>query len=116
MFLTICACAFVLYDTCDVRKKKQDCGYSGISALECRTTACFLKGGGELDKRKITITRKQGTKFGLQAGPKTKGTDVHITGIKEGAVANHNAELPADSEDRIYARDTITSIDGNSGD
>jgi hypothetical protein len=116
LFLLTCVSIFVLYDTCDVRKKKQDCGYSGVTAMKCKTVACFTKGGGDLDKKKITITRKKGVKFGIVAGPKTKESPVYIQSIKEGAVADHNQKLPSGSEDRIYPRDTIMSIDGASGD
>lgn len=112
-FLAICIGIVCIYDACDVRKKKQDCGYAGISTLECRTLACFTKGGGELEKKKITIKRKKGTKFGIVSGSSKQDKDVFIASIKEGAVADHNAQ--AEPEDRIYPRDSITTIDGATG-
>lgn len=113
VYLGICAGSLLFYDTCDVRKKKQDCGHPGISPFECRTTACFLKGGGDMDTKKVTITRKKGIKFGLASGSQKGDRDVFIKELKEGAITAHNAQ--ADPEDRIYPRDTIVSIDGATG-
>jgi len=112
-FLAICGGTMLFHDSCDVRKKKQDCGWSGISALECRTTACFTKGGGDMDKKKIKLKRKKGTKFGIVSGSKKDESWVFIKAIKEGAVADHNAQ--AAEEDRIYPSDSISSIDGATG-
>jgi len=113
LFLAVSVSIVMFYDTCDVRKAKKDCGYPGVSALECRTSACFLKGGGEMEKKKITIKRQKGTKFGLVSGSKKEDSDVFIKSIKEGAIQDHNAG--AVPEDQIYASDTITRIDGKTG-
>merc|ERR1719456_1927407 len=67
-----------------------------------------------MEKKKITLKRKKGVKFGIVSGSKKDDKDVFIKNIKEGAVADHNAAA-AKPEDRIYPRDTIVSIDGATG-
>lgn len=118
LFLSICLAILILHDPCDVKaKNKQDCGFPGISAMQCKVAACFVKGGGELDTKTITLKRTKGERWGLHIGPDgVDGTWFFITGIQDdGPVAKHNAELQPEAEDRIMVADAISSVDGISG-
>lgn len=101
-----------------VVQKKEDCGWSGISAFQCQTGGCFLAGGGERVTHKVAVTRDEGTLFGMTLATddiKTKKTMSVISIESGGAVASHNARLPQDSEDRIRVGDEISKFDGETG-
>lgn len=66
-----------------------------------------------MEKKKITLKRKKGTKLGLVVSGSKKDASVFVKSIKEGAVMEHNAKV--DDEDQIHARDTIVSLDGATG-
>lgn len=114
MFLLFCAWILVFHDQCNIKqKKREDCGYMGISGIECRAIACFKKDGGALQKLSVTITRETGVKFGMVV-EKIEGKDwLTIKELKvQGAVKTHNDALPAGDENRIEAGDSISKIDG----
>jgi len=112
-FLIINLAIGIGYDACDVRKSKKDCGYPGISSLECMTTQCFMAGGGQLEKKTVHVTRKQGTKFGFVSGSSRESRYIFIQDLKEGALADHNARVGP--EEQILPRDTILTVGGFSG-
>lgn len=119
VFAGSCIWILAVHNPCDAKliKKKEDCGWSGVSATECRIWACFLKGGGS-KKKIITVKREKNSKFGV----KLDTSDVKSSGVVQvneiedgGAFAVHNAKLPEDSEDRIQVGDLIVKFDGESG-
>mmetsp|Transcript_123805 Transcript_123805/g.213902 ORF Transcript_123805/g.213902 Transcript_123805/m.213902 type:complete len:334 (-) Transcript_123805:113-1114(-) len=113
IFLGFCIWILAFHDQCDIKqKKREDCGYMGISAIECRTIGCFKKGGGELKKISVTVKREKGTKYGILVGKITKKEWLTIDEIKEGAIQAHNDALPAGDEKRVEVGDSIVKIDG----
>lgn len=109
------ACTWVLafYEPCDVKGKKVDCGYSGISAGECRSTACFLKGGGGVAKKVVKVKREEGAALGLKLEAYPPEPELMVVAeVLEGAVRDHNARLPADSKEAIVPGDRVSRVDG----
>mmetsp|Transcript_103525 Transcript_103525/g.333589 ORF Transcript_103525/g.333589 Transcript_103525/m.333589 type:complete len:298 (-) Transcript_103525:55-948(-) len=111
VFAAVCAWIIALNDQCDIKGKKKDCGYSGITPNACKTRACFLKGGKGYEKRTVKVTLEQGAALGLSLSRRDGG--VVVSSILEGSVSLHNAAA-ATSEDVILAGDGITrvAIDG----
>jgi len=115
VFVLFLAWIVVCFNPCRV-KKKEDCGFSGISATNCMTVACFTKGGGEMTKKTIKLKRGKDSTLGLAVvdGPDSKYLTVQA--IEDGGVVKaYNAELPADSEDRILSGDSIWKVAGEKG-
>mmetsp|Transcript_64016 Transcript_64016/g.139200 ORF Transcript_64016/g.139200 Transcript_64016/m.139200 type:complete len:302 (+) Transcript_64016:69-974(+) len=110
-FVIACALVVNFHDTCNVSKKR-DCGWSGVSQLTCRTSACFLKAGGEMSKRTIKIPREEGQKLGLKVNNNKEAKWGTVKAIDEGCAQEHNAKLPSNSPDRILVGDHILRIDG----
>lgn len=120
VFIGFATWVLAMHDPCDSKaiKKKEDCGWSGISAFQCRFGGCFLAGGAERSTHKITVSREKDTLFGIVLATddiKTKKTVPILNIESKGAIALHNARLPADSEDRIRVGDEISKFDGETG-
>lgn len=115
LFVLFCVTIVVFYSPCDIKGKRRDCGYSGISPMECQSAACFLKGGGSIGRQTVKVKRKSGASLGLevQKGGKA-GEGVLIQDVKEGAVKEHNDALPEGSQDVIRAGDVILRLDKES--
>lgn len=111
-FLGGCAWIIAMHDTCDQPvKSRKDCGYEGISPLQCQTTACMLKGGGSATvKKTVKVHRKDDETLGLSIQPDRVVGWATVTGIREGAVKNYNMQV--DSEDMIQVGDRIAKVDG----
>lgn len=105
-----------IYDPCKIPgKDRKDCGYPDITPAECRSFACFTKGGGSaLSKKTVKVKRKEGTTLGLDVD--TSGKAAVVTSIVSGAVKEHNEELAADSEELIQVGDRVAKIDGKGTD
>lgn len=113
VFLAFCAWIVVFHDQCDVpKKKREDCGYMGITTFECRTVGCLKAGGGQLQKISTTVKREQGNKFGMSVQKIEKKDWLTVTEIKsDGAIQTHNNALP-DGEEKVEVGDSIVRING----
>lgn len=113
-FVGFCMWILAFYNPCKIEtKSRKDCGYSGISPSYCITGSCFTSRGGKLEKLKVKVDRKKGTKLGLEVSD-AKGDLALIQGIS-GAVQQYNDQLPADSLQRIRVGDAVAKVDGASG-
>jgi len=114
LFVAYCLWLFVFYDPCaGERKKRKDCGYSGIGALECRTSACFVKGGGQMTKRTVKLEREKGKKVGLEVEFDVASGLVAVKDVRDGAAREYNKGR--DDENTIRAGDFISKINGVKG-
>eukprot|EP00929_Paragymnodinium_shiwhaense_P109989 TRINITY_DN76654_c0_g1_i1.p1 TRINITY_DN76654_c0_g1~~TRINITY_DN76654_c0_g1_i1.p1 ORF type:complete len:343 (-),score=87.24 TRINITY_DN76654_c0_g1_i1:147-1175(-) len=115
-FVSFCAWLLVNFDPCKVtdRKKKQDCGWEGISPLNCVTSACFQK-SQKLEKKTIKVKRSKGEKLGLDVADGADDKWLTVQSIGDGAVKAYNDALPADSEERILPGDSIWRVSGDKG-
>mmetsp|Transcript_72175 Transcript_72175/g.218318 ORF Transcript_72175/g.218318 Transcript_72175/m.218318 type:complete len:472 (-) Transcript_72175:109-1524(-) len=116
-FLGACSWIVTVHDPCDVPKgSRQDCGYPDIKPLTCRALGCMMKGGGSATSKKVVkVERKAKQQLGLEVDPDTVQGWVTVTSIGDGAVQEHNAALPEDSEERIRSGDRIAKVDGTTG-
>lgn len=114
-FIGFCCWIMAFYDPCKVEEKaRKDCGFSGISPSYCMTGSCFTSRGGKLEKKTIKVSRKKGAKLGVEVTPDTgKGDLVLVQSISDGAVLEHNSNLPADSSERVMVGDAIAKVDGS---
>lgn len=111
LFVAVCVGVVAFHSPCSVSGKKRDCGFEGISPLQCVTSGCFLKGGGGTLKKTLKVKREEGTLLGLELS----GTTVSAISAG-GAVQVYNQQLEADSESIIRPGDEIVKLDGSTGD
>jgi len=112
-FALLCAWLVICYNPCDVKvQKRKDCGYPGISDMQCKTFACFTKGSAPFSKRTIKVKREDGAPLGMSYSVDKDSGTLFVDSVSGGVVAAYNAELPADSEDRILPGDNIVKVDG----
>lgn len=109
LFVGLCLWTVAMHDQCDVKGKKKDCGYSGISQGACKTVACFLKGGTGFVTRKIKVDVEQDASLGLAA--KSDGGTLRVAAVQEGAVQLHNEK--ADAEDMLVPGDELQRVGGD---
>lgn len=117
LFMLGCGWIATMHEPCK-GQKKQDCGWSGITAMTCRTYACFLKDGGERTSKTMKVKKEKDAKFGITISgvgmTKTSGV-LYIKSIDDGAVRAYNDALPEDSDDRFRVGDLVSKIDADKG-
>jgi len=115
-FMAMCAGIVIFHNPCDVAKpKRQDCGYPDITPGACRSIACLTKGGGSATAKKVVqISRTTSETLGLDVKADKVIGWLTVVGIDDGAVKEHNAALPEDSDERVRVGDRIAKIDSTS--
>lgn len=110
-FVSFCAWLLVNFDPCKPqgKKGKQDCGWEGVSPLNCITTACFQK-SQPVQKHSVTLKSRKGEQLGLSVSEGKDAKYVTVDSISAGLVKEHNDALEPDSEERILPGDSIRKI------
>mmetsp|Transcript_50712 Transcript_50712/g.117967 ORF Transcript_50712/g.117967 Transcript_50712/m.117967 type:complete len:332 (+) Transcript_50712:83-1078(+) len=115
LWLVGCCWILLFHNPCDVKGKKKDCGYSGITKMECRLLGCFTKGPGPFERKTVKVKREQGAKLGLELGDRA-GSAFIVRGIADGAVQKYNAELAPDAQDgAVRPGDRLVRVDSSKG-
>lgn len=114
-FLAVNVWFVVVFDPCTParKKKRTDCGWSGISPLQCQTGGCFLQ-PGKSDKVTVELANPSQDKYGLKV-TKT-GDEIFVKEVTSaGAVSAHNANLTAGSDMVIKVGDKLSKLNGHTG-
>lgn len=112
LFALVNLCVITLYTPCDVKGKKRDCGYPGITHGSCLTGACFLKGGGGPKKKSVRVTREEGATLGLELVEETGG-GLRVTAVSSEGAAAEQAAASSDPEDVVAVGDVVLKVDGS---
>lgn len=98
---------------CQVKTRK-DCGWSGVSPIQCQAGACLVKENAG-DRKVITVPRKAGEKLGLKL--RNHPDYRTILEINDGAVKAYSESLSADKvNETLRVGDRIVRVDGKTGD